>query len=236
MANGSKTAARVALALGLVGVACSQPRTDPAPSDIATLPAAAPEGTAWIEGEVENHAGARVVAVGKNSKTFFAADSAADGRYRIGPLPAGEYDVRVMGTLAGPEHVDNFAVASVTATANSTSHADFTQPGDGSLVVRFAPDRIPGSMVTEVHLFAGAEDNITTTRYRELQRAQASHPRGRNTISAEDTTTTFGGLLPGTYTACAVTNVGGDDLHTTCQSAKVQDTAPIEVTLDVRLG
>ena len=237
MSHRSKSAVHLALALGLAGVACSQRRTEPAPSNIAPLPTAPPEDSAWIEGNVENRQGARVYALDKNdSQAFFSATSGADGRYRIGPLPPGEYEVKVLWALAGPEHVDNFAVASVTATAESTSRANFTQPGNGALIVRFAADRMPGTMVTEIHLFAGSQDDITMARYRDLQRAQALHPRGRNTISAEDPTTTFGGLSPGPYTACAVTNVGGDELHTTCQDAEVEGTAPTEVTLDVRLG
>ncbi len=236
MGNRSITAAHIGLALGLFAAACSQPRTDPDPSDIAATPAAATEGSAWIEGEVESRQGARVFALDKNSQAFFTAESAPDGRYRIGPLPAGEYEVSVMWTLAGPAHVDNFAVASVTTTANATSRADFTQPGNGSLVVRFEPRRIPGTIVTEVQLFAGSQDNVTMARYRELQRMQAHRPRGRNTISADDTTTTFGGLPSGAYTVCAVTNVGGDDLHTICQNAELEGAAPVEVTLDVRVG
>lgn len=100
MSHRSKSTAHLALAVGLVGVACSQPRTEPAPSDIAALPTATPEGSAWIEGRVEDRQGARVCALDKSdSRAFFSTTSGADGRYRIGPLPPAEYEVRVMWTL-----------------------------------------------------------------------------------------------------------------------------------------
>ncbi|MBV1856932.1 MAG: carboxypeptidase-like regulatory domain-containing protein [Nannocystaceae bacterium] len=206
-------------------MACS-PRTPPPP-----------KGSAWIEGEVAGRHGARIFAFDKSdSRVFFAADSTADGRYRLGPLPAAEYEVRVMWTLAGPEYVDNFAVVPVTTTADTTSQADLTLPGTGSVVVRFAPDRNPRGVVTEVQLFTGSENELTMARYRELQEVQGHRPRVRDTISAADVATTFGGLPPGPYTACAVSTTDGDNLYPTCQDAEVHGAGPVEVTLDVRLG
>lgn len=239
MAHRTKTAAHLTLALGLLGVACSQSRTDPAPSEAAPAPSTTSEDSTWIEGEVERRPGTRVIALDKSgtndNRPFFSAASGPDRRYRIGPLPPGEYEVSVV-PFDQPEHVDNFTITSVTATASHPARADFSQPGNRSLVVRFPTPPTPGTLVTEIQLFAGSQKDVSMARYRELRQAEPDINRGRNTISADDLTTTFGGLVPGAYTACAVTNYGGEDLRPTCQDANVQSTEPTELTLDVRLG
>lgn len=235
MAHNTKTAAHVALALGLLAVACSQPSSDP-PLAAAAPTTAEAEGSTWIEGHVERRPGARVFASNKNgNREFFSATSGPDSRYRLGPLPPGEYDVSVV-PLDNPEHVDDFPLASVTATANTPALVDFSLPGSASVVVRFPDAPALGTMVTEIHLFAGSHKDVSMTRYRELQQAEPDSNRGRNTTSSKALTTTFGGLAPGAYTACAVTNYGEDDLRPTCQDIEVQETAPSELILDVRLG
>lgn len=234
MSRRSTSAAHIALALGLAGVACSQPAS-PSPSDAAVPAVPEVEGSAWIEGQVQGRPGTRVIATATHEpQAFFAATTAADGSYRLGPVPAGEYEVTPFTSLRHPELVDNFTAALVTATDETPAVANFSQPGDGSIRVRFAAAPTPGTMVTAVTLFTGVQADVSEKRYRELHQAQR-HLRGRNTISADDLTTTFNGLLPGEYTACALTNVGGEDLRPTCQATHVQQTVVAELSLDVRV-
>lgn len=234
MAIHKTTTARFALVLGLAGSACSQPPVDPAPSEAEPVSNAA--GSAWIEGHVQRRPGTRVLALHKDGRRgFFTADSGSDGRYRLGPLPPGEYTVSVV-PLDHPEHVDNFEIASVTAAQSAPAHADFTQPGKGSIAVQVATPPPPGTLVTGINLFAGSHEDVSAARYQELRRADPTHNRGRNTISAEDLTTTFGGLAPGAYTACAMTNYGENDLRPTCQTGRVRGVETTELTLDIRRG
>jgi len=166
---------------------------------------------------------------------FFSATSGSDGRYRLGPLPPGEYAVSVV-PLDHPEHVDNFAILSVTATERTAARADFTRPGNGSICVDFSAPAPMGTLVTGIHLFEGAHEGVSTDRHEELKQADRSHNRGRNTISAEDLTTTFGGLAPGPYTVCAMTNYGQNDLRPTCEIGDVRGVETTDITLDVRRG
>ena len=239
MARSSRTARHLALFAGLTGVACAQAPADPRDASEVVVAVTDAEDSAWIEGTVavEDGQSLRVVALPvEQSRTMFSADVDARGHYRLGPLSPGDYEVIVTSPFGEESRVDNFPTATVSATASESVRSDFVQPGAGTLLVRFPDARAPGTLVTSVILFDGLQQNISMDRVRELRRDMIGQTRSRNTISADDPSTKFGGLAPGPYTACAVVNVGEDDLHATCGVAEVAGSTPAEVSLGLGVG
>lgn len=239
MARSPKTARHLALLAGLTGVACAQTPADPQGASASAVAVADAEGSSTIEGTVALNEGqlVRVAAFPKErGQRMFSSDVDAHGHYRLGPLPPGDYELMVMSAFGQEGKVDNFPNAAVSAVANESVRSDFAQPGTGILLVRFPETKAPGTLVTSVIVFDGLQQNISMDRMHELRRSMTGRTRSRNTISADNPTTTFNGLARGPYTACAVVNVGGDDLHASCAIAEVTDSGPAEVSLGVGLG
>lgn len=239
MARSSKTARHLALFAGLTGVACTQAPADLQGASEAVVAVTEAEDSAWIEGTVtlDERQPVRVIALPmQQGRPMFSADVDARGHYRLGPLSPGDYEVIVTSPFGEESRVDNFPTATISATASESIRSDFVQPGAGTLLVRFPDARAPGTLVTSVILFDGLQENISMDRVRELRRDMVGRTRSRNTISADSPTTTFDGLAPGPYTACAVVNVGGDDLHATCGVTEVAGSNPAEVSLGVGIG
>lgn len=239
MARSSKTARHLALLAGLTGVACTQAPADPQGASAVAVAVADAEDSATIEGTVALDEGqlARVAALPtERGQRMFSTDVDAHGHYHLGPLPPGDYELMVVSAFGEEARVDNFPNSAVSVAANESVRSDFAQPGTGSLLVRFPDTKAPGTLVTSVIVFDGSQENISMDRMHELRLNMVGRTRSRNTISADNPTTTFDGLAPGPYTACAVVNVGGEDLHAACGVAEVTGTNPAEVSLGVGIG
>ncbi len=197
----------------------------------------AAEDETWIDIGVQLNATAtpvRLMALPKDGSLHGSSVYAGvTGEHRLGPLPPGDYDVVVYSTDEGYATVHNYPIASVTTAVGSPARADVSQPGEGSVAVGFAGPRPPGTMVTAVTVLDGMQHVDSHATFTELYETGGYWRRSRNTISAENLETTFEGLAPGPYTACATVNLGGVDLRVTCEVFEVVETQTPAVTLDV---
>lgn len=178
------------------------------------------EPVAWLTGTIEdpNAPTGRTLSVW-NEGLSMAAEVDASGRFQVGPLPAGAYNMRPL--MLGGTRTSTYPTATVELTPGLVTTHDVVETGTASVTVDFEVGAKERASLVGLAMFEGDQAVASSEQYRALEDAQGmmASAWSRN---GKGGSTTFVGLEPGRYTACGLSNVADQGLVPSCAAVEVR--------------
>lgn len=192
----------------------------------------------WIEGfigEGEEPVLAQVTVQTEDMAVTYVGQTDALGRYEIGPIPAGAYQVHARDD--DPDTVIAFDVADVELRAGTITTHNVIESDPGSVRVEFVRPSELRVAVVGVTLFEGPEPVHTDHAYEAILRGEVDRANfGTTSLGPANPRKVFRGLPGGSYTACARLNLGDTGMHISCEPVTVGGTDTQEVILELAAG